>query len=201
MSYILYASPASPYARTCSIAVLELGLSGQVDIVMVNPMEDPVELRARNPLGLVPCLDRGRDAPAVMDSLAIIYALDAMAETTHLPQRGEALVAERRLWGLAQGVLDACLRRTQEMRRSETQRSVMWLERWHRAIIGAFGQLEREVGTLNGASPAHWHLGVALDYVDFRYPELNWKEVHSALADYQARMAKRDSFTATAPQG
>lgn len=199
MKDTLFASPASPYARTCRVAVIEMGLTDQVLIEMVNPMEDPPALRAVNPLGLIPCLVT--DGEAVMDSLAIVYALDQRASGRFIPRQGADEVAERRLWALAQGVLDAAVRSVQEYRRDEAQRSDMWLVRWRWAVLDTLSHLEAAHDAWDGNSVAAWHLGVALDYLDFRLPDVLWKNHRPRLAAYQTQMQARDSFRATRPAG
>ena len=53
---LIYAKP-SPYSRKARVTVIEKGLAGQVEDVIVSPMEDPAALLGANPLGKVPALE------------------------------------------------------------------------------------------------------------------------------------------------
>jgi glutathione S-transferase len=40
----------------------------------------------------------------------------------------------------------------------------------------------------------------ALDYLDFRFPDLAWQEAHPSLVRLQAKLAQRPSFAETVPR-
>lgn len=42
--------------------------------------------------------------------------------------------------------------------------------------------------------------GCALGYLDFRMPDLNWRETHPTLDKYFARVSQRQSFIDTLPR-
>ena len=42
-------------------------------------------------------------------------------------------------------------------------------------------------------------VGCALGYLDFRFPEVAWRETHPALAKLQDKLAQRQSFIDTFP--
>ena len=47
---------------------------------------------------------------------------------------------------------------------------------------------------------AHIEFAVALGYLDFRLPELAWRDAHPALAAWQDAFSQRPSMQATVPQ-
>ncbi len=43
-------------------------------------------------------------------------------------------------------------------------------------------------------------VGVALDYIDLRVPDMDWRERYPGLSAFAARMATRTSFAETRPK-
>ena len=55
-------------------------------------------------------------------------------------------------------------------------------------------------GRLEGSdNMAHIAVAVALEYLDFRHGDRNWRTGRDALAKWQAEFAKRDAMQATQP--
>jgi len=51
----------------------------------------------------------------------------------------------------------------------------------------------------SGFSIGHIALGVALGYIDFRFPELKWRDGHPKIAAWHATFEARPSAKANAP--
>jgi glutathione S-transferase len=199
----LFSSAASPFARKVRVVILECGLADRVEIVPVQttPLEQDAKLVRANPVGKVPALVRD-DGPAVYDSRVITRYLDAIAAASLYPSA--------RLWEVltleatADGVLDAAVLLTYERRfREEGMQSEGWIQgqrqRIHRTL-DALG--ERWMSHLKGRLDiGQIGTGCALSYLDFRHPDMNWREGRSALAEWFAGFAERDSMKATEPQG
>lgn len=102
----LYVSPTSPYARLACIMCLEAGLPG-LEIVIVDPWQNPPALARGNPAVRVPTLIFGRDGDhgALTESLLIA---DYAARHTGAPE-GLWFVndTERQIGGLCLGIIDA----------------------------------------------------------------------------------------------
>tara|TARA_R110000765_G_scaffold363756_1_gene453959 strand:+ start:417 stop:1007 length:591 start_codon:yes stop_codon:yes gene_type:complete len=193
MLQLIY-SPTSPYARKCRILVRELGLEPAITETAANPFEDDEILLRANPLGRVPCLvmDDGR---ALTESALIAAWLNARAANPWLSDWDD-----RRLEALGHGLLDLAVARRVEMVREPGLFCDFWIARRERGILRALDELEVEMAML--ASPVSLGaltIAVALDYLDFRYPESQWRRQHSALAALHEGWAARASFIATAP--
>tara|TARA_R110000868_G_scaffold10138_5_gene49520 strand:- start:6727 stop:7314 length:588 start_codon:yes stop_codon:yes gene_type:complete len=190
----LYYSPTSPYARKCRILLRELGLAGQVAEAEANPFEDSAALLQANPLGRVPCLmlDDGR---ALTESALISAWLNDTAGSPWAVHWDD-----RRLEALGGGLLDLAVARRVEMVRDEAIFSEYWLGRRERGILRAIDELEANLAagcptlSLGGLT-----IALALDYLDFRFPESGWRDGHPALIDLYGCWAGRESFKATAP--
>lgn len=194
----LFYSTNSPYARKCRVMVIEKNLQGRVELVNLNPLENPPELLAVNPLGTVPALvtDEGLH---LCESPAICEYLDSLSPHNPLyPAGGRECVLA--FAALADGIMDAAVACVMEGRRPPEKQYDAWVERKQSAIrraIAKFAAIPMEnsplsIGTLS--------LAIALSYVSFRLPQLNWQEAHPQLAAWHAQFSMRESLQTTKPQ-
>jgi glutathione S-transferase len=193
----LFYSPNSPYARKCRMVLAEKGLA--CDQVAVNALENPPELLAVNPLGTVPALvtDQGLH---LCDSTAICEYLDT------LPSAAPALLPEPKarecvlaFVAMSDGIMDAAVACVLEGRRPKEIQYALWRERKEAAIMRAIAKFSAIDMTHTPLSMGSIGLAVALSYVSFRLPHLDWRAKHSRLAAWLDEFAKRDSMQATQP--
>lgn len=196
----LFLNATSPYARMARIILLEKGLADDVTLRWCDPWADDPALLAVNPAGRIPVLTT-HDGIALSESLLIAMYLDAQYPTTPIipdAQRADVL----HLAGLGQNLMDAAFTMVIARKHygAEIDQSELGLRR-QRAIQRLTKQLGEELHenqlteslTLGEISTA-----VALDYLAFRLPEVNWKEEHPALREWHAAVITRDSFQQTA---
>jgi len=200
----LYHSPTSPFARKVAVALAELGLEAQVEIVTASgtPLDPGSAPLGRNPLGKVPVLERP-DGPALYDSRVICRYLDDLAG-------GRLYPPKPRLWetltleATADGILDAAVLMIYEVRfRPEEGRSPPWVEGQWQKIARALDAIEGRwlahlAGPLDMAQVA---VACALGYLDFRHAPRDWRAGRPALAAWEARFAERPAMQATRPRG
>ncbi|WP_291842629.1 glutathione S-transferase N-terminal domain-containing protein [Maricaulis sp.] len=190
----LIISTTSPYSRKCRVLVRELGLADQVDEVESHPFDDDAELLSANPLGRVPCLVLD-DGQAFTESALIA---DFLCERAGEPWPRDW--NDRRLEALGNGLLDLTVARRVEMVRDEGIQSDFWISRRERGIMRAIDELEIAVGKLDsplGQGPLT--MAVALSYMDFRYPESQWRAGRPNLKSLLEAWNSRPSFMATPP--
>ena len=192
----LWSTPSSPFARKVRVTIHELGLTDRIELVVVNPWTDP-RLRALNPLAKVPTLVLD-DGSALFESGVICEYLDALASRPRLypapgPERWRAL----RLQGLADGAATAAGRLFADEHRPEHDRSQAVMRRLGLAIDGCLGALEDEA--LFGERITIGDIAVAVfaEYLDFRWPDRDWRGARPRLAAGCARFAARSSMTST----
>ena len=65
----LYYSITSPYSRKVYLLAKSLGMGGEVELIMANPLENDPALLKANPLGKVPVLQV--EGEVITDSTAI----------------------------------------------------------------------------------------------------------------------------------
>ncbi len=195
----LIASATSPYARLIRVLLAEKGLSDAVAYEWLIPQEQPAALLAQNPLAQVPTLAFD-DGPALSESTLIAQHLDALADPRLIPVDGpdaQRVAAQR---GLAQGVIDHAVRMVQEMRRPAVEQSAFWLKKWRAGIDRALDVMEP---LADGPGPRPdfglLSMGVALGYLDFRRPEIAWRDGRPKLAALHDVLSERASFQDTAP--
>lgn len=199
---LIYAKP-SPYSRKVRVVIIEKGLAGRIEDVLASPMEDPAALLDANPLGKVPAL-RLDDGRCLYDSWVICEYLDSLTPTPRLIPDGDARFDVLRRCALADGVLDAAVTARLELLRPEDHRWAPWTDRQRRAIARGLAAMEQDLASLGPAptSPltlAHVEFAVALEYLDFRFPDIAWRDAHPALAAWLAEFSQRPSMRATVP--
>ncbi|OLF73090.1 hypothetical protein AWH62_09090 [Maricaulis sp. W15] len=174
--------------------VRELGLDGQVEEIESHPFDDDPELLAANPLGRVPCLVLD-DGQAYTESALIA---DYLCEQAGDPWPRDW--NDRRLEALGNGLLDLTVARRVEMVRDEGIQSDYWIGRRERGIMRAIDELEMAVGALDTPlAQGPLTMAVALSYMDFRYPESQWRAGRPHLKSLLEAWEARPSFKATPP--
>lgn len=200
MTMKLYSSKTSPYSRKVRVVVEELGLSGQVEEIPADPFSPPPELLAANPLSKIPTLitDRGEALPD--SSLIVEYLATRARGLPPLPKGPRRWPALRRQQ-VAEGIIDAAVASVLEKRRPE---SIVWntfLDRQAAAIRRGVELLDLEATALDLERPGLVEItaGVALAYLDFRLPYLEWRSGRDALAAWFIAFAQRPSMIKTQP--
>lgn len=200
----LIGSLTSPFVRKVRIVMAEKKLDYKLELDDVWAPDSTIQ--DANPLGKVPCLVM-EDSGAVFDSRVIAEYLDTMSPVCRLlPQSGRER-AEAKCWeALADGLLDATvLIRVEQFMRPEALRSEAWVQRQHRKVAAALeamanGLAEKPFCTGNNYTLADIAVGCALSYLDFRFPQIEWRERYPNLVRLLDKLSQRQSFIDTAPQ-
>lgn len=199
----LWYSPPSPFARKVRVAAIELGLAGRIELVNtpVVPIKPNPELIAENPLVKVPALE-AEDGTVLYDSRTICEYLDALAGGGRLfPASGASRWSALRRQSLGDGILDAgILRRYELVLRPEALRWPDWLAGQQAKIDFGLDAAERESGRWGDAFDiGHITIACALGWLDFRFPDCDWRAKRPDLAAWYPRAAQRPSMSQTVP--
>lgn len=197
----LFFSPASPFARKVMVIAHEVGLAHRIETVAASahPVNRSADIRAENPLGQIPTLvtDGGE---AIYDSRVICEYLDAEGAGGLF---GQGEVRWRRLTqqALADGLLAAAiLTRYENHVRPEAQRWGDWTSGQMGKVTDALDRFELmppvsadrvDIGSIT--------IGCALGYLDFRFPELDWRTSRPGIAAWFKSVEARPSMMATRP--
>jgi len=198
----LVGSLTSPYVRKVRIVMAEKRIECQFEVSDVWSPE--TKIQQSNPLGKVPCLIM-EDGGAVFDSRVIVEYLDTMTPVAKLiPTAGRERVEVRTWEALADGLLDAAIAvRLEQTQRPPEQQSQKWIDRQMGKVDAA---LEAMASGLEGKNWCHNNaysladiaVGCALAYLDFRFPQIDWRNRHPDLAKLYTKLAARQSFIDTA---
>lgn len=199
----LLGSMTSPFVRKVRVVMVEKKL--EFELVLEDVWATDTKIQEFNPLGKVPCLVTD-DGSSLYDSRVIVEYLDTLSPVGRLLPQGNRDRTATKCWeAIGDGVLDACVSIVIEGRRPEHLRSENWVSRQRGKIVSALDAMER------GVSPNHFCMGVnfsladvsvgcALGFLDFRMPELNWRNNHPNLAALYERLMARPSFATTVPK-
>jgi len=202
----LIGSTTSAYVRKVRVVLAEKKLDYQ--FIEENPWEADRAPGTGNPLGKVPRLIMD-GTEAIFDSRVIVEYLDTLSPVGKLiPGTGRER-AEVKTWeALADGLLDAgALARLEATwpGREDAQRSQAWIDRQLGKVRAALQVMSQGLGDKpfccggNHLTLADISVCCALAWLDFRFPELDWRAEHPNLAALLAKIGARPSFVATAP--
>jgi glutathione S-transferase len=192
-------SSASPFVRKVLVFAHETGLAGQIECVKTDVWAEGSDIVKDNPLGKVPALITP-DGTFIGSALCCEY-LDTLHTGRRLipaeaPQRWRVLQQH----SLADGIIEAAVAYIVEtIRRPEALIYAGMQERQRAKILRTLDMIEA-AGDLQGdIDLASITLGCALGYLDFRHPNIDWRQSRPALASWFAAFDERASMRATKP--
>ncbi len=197
----------SPYVRKVRVVMAEKKLDYQ--LVTEDVWSADTRIADYNPLGKVPCLVM-EGGEAVFDSRVIVEYLDTLSPVGKLiPATGRER-AEVKTWeALADGVMDAAILARLEATwsgRAEGERSAAWIARQLDKVRAALKSMSQGLGDKPFCSGIHLSLsdiavGCALGYLDFRFPDIAWRDDHPNLHKLYDKLMQRQSFIDGRPPG
>ncbi len=199
----LIGSLTSPYVRKARIVFAEKKI--EVPLIQENVWSQDTKIMESNPLGKVPCLVMD-DGGAMFDSRVIVEYADTLSPVNKLiPSSGKEKAAVKTWEALADGILDASvLARLEATWRPDEQKSQAWIDRQLlkvdvslKAMSNGLGESEWCFG--NQMTLADIAVGCALDYLIFRFPNIQWQASYPNLNRLYKKLMSRPSFANTAP--
>lgn len=198
----LYSSLTSPYGRKVRIVLLEKKIPFQLQVE--NPWLPDSTIGDVNPLGKVPVLVL-EDGISVFDSRVIVEYLDMLSPVAHLiPSDAKSRMMVRGVEALADGITDAAVAIFLERKRAEGLQDLDWIALQEKALYRGLTALSEALGDkalylgLN-LTLADIATGCTLGYLDLRFPQINWREMHPNLAEFASKLGERASFKDTVP--
>lgn len=198
----LIASLTSPFARKIRILLLEKNIP--CELIVDIPWNADTQVPHHNPLGKVPVLisDAGQ---AIYDSPVIAEYIDTIASAPlFLPEDRRQAIDVKIGEALADGIVDAAVAIFVERKRPPERQEGEWADRQQ-------GKIERGLAALARQLHGRPHLvgdrltladiaaGCALGYLDFRFPDIDWRTEHPELQPYAESLFQRPSFVKTRP--
>ena len=200
---ILHWSPRSPFVRKVMVCAYECGLVDRLEKVrsVTHMLEPNPRLMQLNPWNKIPTMvtDQGQ---VLFDSDVICEYLDSMHAGTPLHPVEPALRWQALRWrAFGSEMLDVLILWRNERGRPPAQQLSQLLEVFGAKMNAGLAMLEKEASVFRGApfNIGHVAMGCALGYVDFRFPDLNWRAGHPQLSAWQAEFERRPSARHTRP--
>ncbi|WP_343560739.1 glutathione S-transferase N-terminal domain-containing protein [Kiloniella sp. b19] len=198
-----YTSLASPYARKVMMVALEKGLSDELELVYHPTTQPDSPIWHANPMGKVPALET-REGIMICDSLPICDYLNTIGEGPDLmPRENGADWAVHAMATLANGLCDAAVARMLNKKSHPPEMQWQgWQDMQLMKINRTLDMLEKsfDFPIFEGLNLASLTLAIALDYLDFRFPQEDWRLNRPNLSDWYEKAMQRDSFQKTRPQ-
>lgn len=201
----LLGSTSSPYVRKVRVVMAEKKLD--YGFIAEDVWSAGSSISESNPLGKVPCLVM-EGAEALFDSRVIVEYLDTLSPVGKLIPTVGRERAEIKTWeALADGLMDAAILARLEATwtgRTKAQRSQAWIDRQMAKVTDALKAMDRGLGEKPFCGGIHLSLadiavGCALGYLDFRFPQMDWRANHPNLGRLLEKLSQRSSFADTAP--
>ncbi|MBU6467842.1 MAG: glutathione S-transferase N-terminal domain-containing protein [Betaproteobacteria bacterium] len=201
----LYGSITSPYVRKVRITLIEKKIDFTLEQGYLNgtpPMIDGV-----NPLGKVPALELD-DGTLIYDSAVIVDYLEGLNPVGHLiPDDRHQRMLVKRWESLADGMLDAAILVLLETRREKPEeRSQAWIDKHQGKVDRTMAFLSHQLAESNWCQGDSFTLadiavGSALLWIEFRFPNNDWRQRYPNLDRLVTKLMQRKSFQETPPQG
>ena len=195
----LLITPRSPFSRRVRLAMMQAGYAFEEEVV--DPFQPTENFLKANPLGLVPVLLRVEGDP-IADSSLILDYLDEVAFAVW-PKDPLLRLEVRSVSVLCSGVMMAAVNYFFESRK--TVPATEWLEDYLQTVPRILAEIDRRLQNrrLVHASAiltqAGWDLAVALEYLDLRMPNFNWRGSHPSFVPVLEEARASRCFTETSP--
>jgi glutathione S-transferase len=199
---LLYA-PTSPFVRKVMVCAHLTGQAGQVEWLdsAAHPVKRDPRIAAHNPLAKVPTLILD-DGQSLYDSRVICEYLCSQAGASIFPAPGTARWTALTRQALGDGLLDAALLARYE--HTARPPEVQW-PTWREALLTKVGacleSIEAVAAGLSTGQPTIGEIaiGCGLGYLDFRFPELDWRKQCPNAARWNEAFQSLPAMQATRP--
>jgi len=198
----LIGSLTSPFVRKVRIVAAEKFI--EYDLVVDIPWNEDSRVSEYNPLGKVPVWVQ-EDGKTLFDSRVIVEYLENVSPVGHLlPKEARPRIAVKRWEALADGVCDAAALIFMERKRPAAQQNPEWITRQMAKVDAGLKMMSDDLGkqtwcTGDFLSLADIAVGCALGYLEFRFPEIDWRLQHPNLSELFDRLMQRPAFKDTVP--
>ncbi len=203
----LFFTPTSPYARKLRVLIRQKQL--QVTEVLVNPWQGD---KLDNPLGKIPYLLQENPqlpeaAQLLVDSRVITQYLDQQPSDHSLliPEENAMRFQVLSIEAMADGIADATAAMVMAMRVDSEFASEKWFDWQQQKIIKTIEWLDHQL------QDSFWLVGdqmtvadialvCALDFINFRRPDISWQQHGPSLHEWFDCCLKAKHFVDTDPR-
>jgi glutathione S-transferase len=197
---IFYTS-ASPYARCVRALCVELDIYDKITWNHCHPFDNQQRFLQYSPLGKVPCLLV--DGESIFDSDVIIDYIDQRFASGKMLAPVSDDWALSTSYSLLKGIMDVSVaRRLEKVREEEGQASNFWLQRHTQALLRSLSYLQTRIKHWpTQTCQLHIHFFCALDYINFRHPDIDWQSSYPHLLEQFNQLSERKALLQTSYLG
>jgi glutathione S-transferase len=198
----LIGSLTSPFVRKVRIVAAEKFVD--YELIVDIPWNENSRVPEYNPLGKVPVWVL-EDGKTLFDSRVIVEYLEHISPVGHLlPKDARPRIAVKRWEALADGVCDAAALIFMERKRPTSQQDPEWIARQMAKIDAGLEMMSEDLGNQTWCTGEFFCLadiavGCSLGYLEFRFPEIDWRRQHPNMSELFDRLMQRPAFKDTVP--
>lgn len=198
----LIGSLTSPFVRKVRIVAAEKFV--EYELVIDIPWSEDTQVPDYNPLGKVPVWVL-EDGKTLFDSRVIVEYLEHISPVGHLlPKDARPRIAVKRWEALADGICDAAALIFLERKRPDAQQNQDWIKRQMTKVDAGLKMMSDDLGNQTWCTGEFFSLadiavGCGLGYLEFRFPEIDWRRQHTNLSELFDRLMQRPAFKDTVP--
>ncbi|MGX6570196.1 glutathione S-transferase [Cupriavidus necator] len=203
MLKLLFA-PTSPFVRKVMVCAHLTGQAESIELLdsAAHPVRRDPRIAAHNPLAKVPTLIL-ENGQAIYDSRVICEYLASRADAADIfPASGPARWTALTRQALGDGLLDAALlARYERTARPEEVQWPTWREALLTKVSACLESIDAIAPDLVEEQPTIGEItiGCALGYLDFRFPELDWRARYGNAARWNEAFQSLPAMLATRP--
>ncbi len=197
----LFGTHTSPFVRKVRVVLAEKKI--ECEFIVELPRAPDSRIPQLNPLGEIPTLMIDDSTP-IFDSRVIVEYLDNVTPNNKLfPSQNRERTEVKRWEAVADGLLNAAVAiRMETTMRTEAQQSAEFIGLKRRAIERSLNFIANELADKSFCTGTHFShadvsVGCALGYLEFRFPEIKWRDSYPTLARLYAKLLQRTSFADT----
>lgn len=199
MALKLWYSTASPFVRKVMVFAHETGLADSIELATGDVWAANTEITRDNPLGKVPALVTP-DGTFAGSYLCCEYLDSLHAGRRLIPADPRERWPVLQLHAFADGIIEAAVASVvEQLRRPKEFVYQGMLARQNEKIKRTLDKIAPMVLT-HTPDIATITLGCALGYLDFRMPQLRWRDGRAALTGWYERFSQHKSMQATLPR-
>ena len=196
----LFSRPASPFVRKVRVMARDIGLVDQIDeIILASPEEMYAEMPKYNPLGKIPALILD-DGTVLYESKVICEYLDSLHDgekffPSELNIRWKTLLLQGLADGIGEAIITAWMNKFNRPEKFVYEPAISFqLEKVERGLLDINGQVGdfNKLGRIGPLSVA-----CTIGYLDFRFPDLGWRDQNQELAKWYLTFCELPSMKAT----
>jgi glutathione S-transferase len=194
---------ASPFVRKVMVAAIEKGIDGRLELVMAAVGSDKINAAYLdiNPIGKIPTLVLD-DGSAIYDSLVIVEYFDQISPEPRLvPAGGAERLRALKLHALADGLMTAAMLVRAEAGKAAARQWPEFLASQMARVETCLARLELDTADAHALTIGEIAAGCALGWLEFRMPQIAWREPHPRLAAWFDAFSARGSMQRTQPVG